>query len=141
MTMPMGTLTTFPDIQFSLSCESRIAILLRLAIGELAAAKLAAALEFSPPHLSNHLRVLRHAKLVAFTQRRNSRLYALTEFVTVIRSESWTRVVARADDGSSLRVLLPGIAIAAGPMPIGLCPRGTADAVSGSRLPERRLRP
>jgi DNA-binding transcriptional ArsR family regulator len=131
MAMPMSTLTTFPDIQFSLSCESRIAILLRLAIGELAAAKLAAALEFSPPHLSNHLRVLRHAKLVAFTQRRNSRFYALSEFVTVIRSESWTKVVARAEDGSSLRVLLPGIAIAAGSISNGLCPRGTTAGGSG----------
>jgi DNA-binding transcriptional ArsR family regulator len=67
----------------------------------------AAALGLHLNHLSNHLRVLREAKLVLYERRKLQRIYRLTPAASIEISGGSLILRLQADDGSGLAFSLP----------------------------------
>lgn len=88
-------------------CTTRVEILLVLGTGSLSVGELAAALKYSVPHVSNHLRVLRGARLATCEHNKKRRVYAATANSVLQHQPSGFLLVLAADDGSEISLRLP----------------------------------
>lgn len=99
--------TTFEDLQLTISCSTRLGIVIALARGHMDVNQLGTRLKFSQSLLSNHLKVLREAGFVDFDRDGGRHLYHITNNLQVGIDSGGVSISLHAGDRSVLSANIP----------------------------------
>jgi DNA-binding transcriptional ArsR family regulator len=99
--------TTAEHLRGVLACWSRLAILAYIADHSGDVSSMAEGLGLKVNHLSNHLRLLRQSKLVAYEREKLQHIYSLTAAARVWCTQEGLSFRLEADDGSVLSLTIP----------------------------------